>query len=70
MAILHSSSRAISAMDVIIDFKAGVGAGDVLELDHSQFANISDAFNHANDDGHGNTVIQLDASHTILLMMS
>ncbi|MEA2896061.1 MAG: hypothetical protein QOJ84_1676, partial [Bradyrhizobium sp.] len=50
--------------DVITDLKPNE---DVIQFDHSLFANFASVQSHAANDGHGNTVITLDANDTITL---
>src|SRR5262245_36830899 len=50
--------------DLITDFKPNI---DVIQFDHSLFANVADVQAHAASDGHGNTVITYDANDAITL---
>lgn len=50
-----------SGADIILDFEAGVGAGDRIRLDSALFADFGDVLAHTNDDGLGNTVISKGA---------
>jgi VCBS repeat-containing protein len=50
--------------DAITDFLPGT---DLIQFDRTLFANFAAVQSHAGDDGHGNTVITLDASDTITL---
>ncbi len=52
--------------DVITDFTAGAGSGDVLEFDNSLFANFEAALTEASQVG-SDTVITFDANNTITL---
>jgi hypothetical protein len=53
--------------DIITDFQAGVGAGDVIQFDHTLFANFNAVLSKTTDDGHGNTVITYDANNTLTI---
>ena len=50
--------------DSILDFQTAL---DVIEFDHSIFADFADVLTHAADDGLGNTVITANLSNTITL---
>jgi hypothetical protein len=49
--------------DVIDDF----AADDLIQFDHTQFADFATILSHTADDGLGNTVITLDPSHSVTL---
>jgi hypothetical protein len=49
--------------DTINDF----GSDDIIRFDPGQFAGFAAIAAHTADDGHGNTVISLDASHSVTL---
>jgi Ca2+-binding RTX toxin-like protein len=51
--------------DVITDFKPHQ---DVIQFDHTLFANFAAVQSHATNDGQGNTVITFDANDTITLL--
>jgi len=51
--------------DIVTDYHAGE---DVIEIDHTIFADFAALFAHAADDGHGNTIITVDANDTITLI--
>ena len=51
----------------VTDFQPGAGINDVLQLDSSQWTSVQNILNHTADDGHGNTVITLDAQDSITL---
>ena len=50
--------------DTIMDFNPNE---DILQFDHSLFADAATALANATDDGNGNTVITLDANDTVTL---
>ena len=50
----------------VTDFAAGNG-GDVISVRGSQFASLSDILSHSVNDGLGNTIITLDANHSMTL---
>ena len=43
------------------------GPGDLIQFDHSQFADFAAILAHTADDGHGNTTITFDVSHSVTL---
>ena len=53
--------------DVVTDFQADA-AGDVLLFRADQFGGFEEIMEHAVDDGQGNTIIDLDADHSIALL--
>jgi len=53
--------------DIITDFEAGPGASDVIQFDHTLFADFNAVLAHTADDGHGNTVITYDQNNSIIL---
>jgi hypothetical protein len=55
---------AVSGKTTITDFDP---RHDVIEIDHSQFANFAAVMAHASDDGHGDVVIAHDPHHTVTL---
>jgi len=59
-----SGTSANFGKDVIVDFKPDQ---DVIEIDHSLFANSAALLAAMTDDGHGNAVITVDANNTITL---
>ena len=50
--------------DVITDFHSGQ---DVLQFDAAIFSSVSDLISHAHDDGHGNSILSLDANNTVTI---
>jgi serralysin len=52
--------------DTVTDFTAGTGAGDVVQFDHSQFADFSGVMAHASQVG-ANTEIAFDATNKVVL---
>jgi Cadherin domain/RTX calcium-binding nonapeptide repeat (4 copies)/Haemolysin-type calcium binding protein related domain len=49
--------------DIIDDF----ASDDIIQFDHSQFADFAAILGHTADDGAGNTVISVDADHSLTL---
>jgi Ca2+-binding RTX toxin-like protein len=54
----------IFGIDTINDFHPG---GDVIQFDHTTFANAANALSHAADDGQGNVIITADANDSVTL---
>ena len=52
--------------DTVTDFQAG--QGDLLQFDHTQFADAAAVLARTADDGLGNAVITFDADHTVTLL--
>jgi hypothetical protein len=52
--------------DTIVDFVAGVGAGDVIQFDQALFADFAAVLSHAQQVG-ANTVVTFDTNNTITL---
>jgi Ca2+-binding RTX toxin-like protein len=50
--------------DTITDFHPGQ---DIVQVDHTVFADVASLLSHTADDGHGNAVITADANNTITL---
>jgi hypothetical protein len=59
-----SGTSANFGKDIIVDFQPGK---DVIEIDHSLFANVAALQAAIADDGHGNAVVTADANNTITL---
>ena len=59
-----SGTSANFGKDIIVDFQPGQ---DIIEIDHSLFANAAALRAAITDDGHGNAVIAADANNTITL---
>jgi len=59
-----SGTTANFGKDTIVDFKPGQ---DVIEIDHTLFADTAALLAATTDDGHGNAVITVDANNTITL---
>jgi Ca2+-binding RTX toxin-like protein len=54
--------------DVVLDFKAGAGSPDQLDLERLDFNNFQAVLDAAQDDGAGNVVIELDNNTTVTLL--
>jgi Ca2+-binding RTX toxin-like protein len=50
--------------DIIVDFHPGE---DIIQFDHTSFADASSVISHMADDGHGNAVVSFDANNTVTL---